>query len=93
MSRKARRIKPYVQFSKRMVTFVSVAVTVVCAAGMALAGYMLESAESVVAIVKAYIGYAMVCFAAYSGNSAVEKWLVYSARETDENDDESTTNG
>ncbi len=27
-------------------------------------------------IVKAYISYAIVVFAAYSSNSAVEKWLV-----------------
>ena len=30
----------------------------------------------VVAIIKTYIGFAIVVFAAYSGNSAVEKWLI-----------------
>ena len=33
--------------------------------------------EQATQITKVYIQYAMVVFAAYSGNSAVEKWLVH----------------
>ena len=67
--------KPYVQFSKRVVVSVCVAVTALATVGVVLsytAGEMNEATE----IIKVYIQYAMVVFAAYSGNSAVEKWLV-----------------
>ena len=58
--------KEYVQFSKRMVLFVCIAV--MCWAG----GWP----EGLGEILKGYTGFATVCFAAYSGNSMVEKWLV-----------------
>ena len=32
--------------------------------------------SGVVAVVKTFIGFAMLVFAAYSGNSAIEKWLL-----------------
>lgn len=88
--------KPYVQFSKKMVVFVCAAVTAICVAGVALCGFYLNSSDGVVSIISSYIGYAMVCFAAYSGNSAVEKWLVYTAKgksKDDESDDDSSSNG
>lgn len=74
--------KPYVQFSKRMVVAVTIAATAVCLLGMILCACM-GNTDGLVEIVKAFIGYALVAFAAYSGNSAVEKWLVkkYSAGE------------
>ena len=67
--------KPYVQFSKRIVVAVTASVTVICFTALLLAA-LIGCAEEVVMIVKAYISYATVVFAAYSGNSAVEKWLV-----------------
>lgn len=67
--------KPYVQFSKRIVVAVTASVTGMCTAGLLLC-LLLGGAEEVVLVVKAYISYAIVVFAAYSGNSAVEKWLV-----------------
>ena len=67
--------KPYVQFSKRIVVAVTASVTAICLAALILCA-MADDAPSVVLVVKAYISYAIVVFAAYSGNSAVEKWLV-----------------
>jgi hypothetical protein len=67
--------KPYVQFSKRIVVAVTASVTAICLAAMILCT-MAGDTVSVVLVVKAYISYAIVVFAAYSGNSAVEKWLV-----------------
>jgi hypothetical protein len=67
--------KPYIQFSKRIVVAVTASVTAICLAALLLC-YLVGSAEEVVLVVKAYISYAIVVFAAYSGNSAVEKWLV-----------------
>ena len=67
--------KEYVQFSKRMVLFVCIAVTSlsVIAMVMCCAGDWLEGLGE---ILKGDTGFATVCFAAYSGNSMVEKWLV-----------------
>lgn len=82
--------KPYVQYSKRVVTAVVTLVTLLCAAAIAL-GW--ESGDMTVAtdVVRAYIQFATVVFVAYSGNSAVEKWLVQRAKtstpsQTDEAD-------
>ena len=65
----------YVQFSKRMVLFVMGMVTVLSGAAMVM---LCRSArfDEMVQVVESYIGFASVCFAAYSGNSAVEKYLV-----------------
>ena len=67
--------KPYVQFSKRIVVAVTASVTALCLVALLLC-FLSGGAEEVVLVVKAYISYAIVVFAAYSGNSAVEKWLV-----------------
>ena len=67
--------KPYVQFSKRIVVAVTASVTVICLTALVLC-FLSGGAEEVVMVVKAYISYAIVVFAAYSGNSTVEKWLV-----------------
>ena len=45
---------------------------------------LIGGAEEVVLVVKAYISYAIVVFAAYSGNSAVEKWLVRKYKDMEE---------
>ena len=67
--------KRYVQFSKVIIVAVTVAVTVICIGGMLLC-YSLADTDAVVELGKAFISYALVAFTAYSGNSAVEKWLV-----------------
>ena len=67
--------KHYVQFSKRMVLLVNLAVTALSALAMVLCCRM-EDGEAVREILKAYTGFATVCFAAYSGNSILEKWLI-----------------
>ena len=72
--------KPYVQFSKRVVMAVTASVTGICVAGVLLCA-LIGGAEEVVLVVKAYISYAIVVFAAYSGNSAVEKWLIWKYKE------------
>ena len=64
----------YVQFSKRIVVAVTIAVTVLCLAALVLC-YMGGDTDNVVGVTNAYIGYATVAFVAYSGNSAAEKWL------------------
>lgn len=83
----------YVQFSKRMVVFVSIAVTALSLIGMGLC-FQNGDTETLGRIAQYFIGYATICFAAYSGNSAVEKWLIRrfpvgdTASETTENTDE-----
>ena len=69
------KTKPYVQFSKRVVVAVTASVTAICLAALILCAVAGDT-PSVVLVVKAYIGYAIVVFAAYSGNSAIEKWLI-----------------
>ena len=75
--------KPYVQFSKRIVVAVTASVTVLCLAALLLTG-LIGGAEEVVLVVKAHISYTIVVFAAYSGNSAVEKWLVRKYKDMEE---------
>lgn len=84
----------YVQFSKIIVVAVTAAVTVICAVGMLLC-YRLGDTDGVVEVSKAYISFAIVAFAAYSGNSAVEKWLVkrYSGAITESTDEEEASCG
>ena len=67
-------MKRYTQFSKKIVVAVTAAVTVICAAALVLC-YLSGDTAGVVEAANAYIGYATIAFAAYSGNSAVEKWL------------------
>lgn len=66
----------YVQFSKKVVIAVCTAVTLICVSGIVL-DYLMGDAEQATQVIKVYIQYAMVVFAAYSGNSAVEKWLTH----------------
>lgn len=68
--------KPYVQFSKRIVVAVTVCVTAISTIGLVMT-FLTKEMEYGVNIIRTYIEYAMVVFAAYSGNSAVEKWLVH----------------
>ena len=90
----AKKKNTYVQFSKRMVVFVITAVTVISVMAVLLS-YGVEAMTVMQHIVEAYIGFATICFAAYSGNSAVEKWLVrkYAPYRSRDTDDEETDNG
>lgn len=69
-----KKMKKYTQFSKKIVVAVTAAVTIICAAALVLC-YLSGDTAGVVEAANAYIGYATIAFAAYSGNSAVEKWL------------------
>lgn len=53
-----------------------IAVTMLSLVGVVLS-YTSDQMVYAVDVIKVYIQYAMVVFAAYSGNSAVEKWLVH----------------
>lgn len=92
VKRKARSpSRRYVQFSKVIIVAVTAAVTVICAIGMLLC-FQLGDSDGLVNICRAYISYAMVAFTAYSGNSAVEKWLIkkYSGNLSDSTDEETS---
>ena len=66
--------KAYVQFSKRIVLLVTIAVTVISLLAMVLCFFRSDT-EALVSTVRTYINYATIVFAAYSGNSVFEKWL------------------
>ncbi len=65
----------YVQFSKRMVVFTCISAMAISVFACILC-YLAENVGAVQGIVQTYIGFATICFAAYSGNSMVEKWLL-----------------
>ena len=85
-------MKKYTQFSKRIVVAVTAAVTIICAAALALC-YMAGDTVSMVAVTNAYIGYATVAFVAYSGNSAAEKWLTRKYATEHTSGEETESNG
>ena len=92
VKRKARPLNQrYVQFSKVIIVAVTAAVTVICGIGMLLC-YQLGDSGGLVDVCRAYISYAMVAFTAYSGNSAVEKWLIkkYSGNLNDSTNDDTS---
>lgn len=66
--------RQYVQFSKLMVMIVVLSEIAICIATIALSccGFNMSIG---VDVIEANIPFAVVVFAAYSGNSAVEKWL------------------
>ncbi len=66
--------KAYVQFSKRIVLLVTIAVTVISLLAMVLCFFRSDT-EALISTVRTYINYATIVFAAYSGNSVFEKWL------------------
>ena len=80
----AKPTKAYVQFSKRMVVLVMVSVTVIVA--VAVLGMIYDSAyDQLPEVMEHYLRFAGVVFVAYSGNSAVEKWLVNTSKTKDSN--------
>ena len=66
--------KAYVQFSKRIVLLVTIAVTLISLLAMVLC-FFRNDTEALVSTVRTYINYATIVFAAYSGNAVFEKWL------------------
>lgn len=66
----------HVQFSKKIVVAVTICVTVLCITSIVLC-FMGADLAALTDVVKVYIQYAMIVFAAYSGNSAIQKWLTY----------------
>lgn len=87
--------KQYVQFSKRIVVAVIIAEFSLCAITLLLAclGYDMSIGAEVI---KAHTPFAIVTFVAYSGNSMIEKWLVYTARAkagANGKDEENDSNG
>ena len=64
------------QFSKKMVTAIVFSEIALCAATVALSCCGFDMSIGV-DVIKANIPFAVVAFAAYSGNSAVEKWLLH----------------
>ena len=77
--------RQYTQFSKKMVTAVVLSEIALCAATITLACCGFDMTIGV-DVIKANVPFAVVAFAAYSGNSAVEKWVARSAQATAEND-------
>ena len=71
--------KQTVQFSKQMVLAVVLSEILLCVATVVLSCCGFDMTTGV-AVIKANIPFAVVVFAAYSGNSAVEKWLVHTAQ-------------
>ena len=75
--------RPYMQFSKKVVVAVTAAVTAISVLAIGFCWNAGDTA-SLVEVVKSYVGYATIAFAAYSGNSAVEKWLIHQAASDDD---------
>lgn len=66
----------HVQFSKKIVVSVTVAVTVLCYMSILLM-YKVSDTQYMADVIKMYIAYAMVVFASYSGNSIAEKLILH----------------
>ena len=77
--------RQYTQFSKKMVMAVVFSEIALCAATVTLACCGFDMTIGV-DVIKANAPFAMVAFAAYSGNSAVEKWVTRKAQTTEEAD-------
>lgn len=87
--------RKYVQFSKKVVVAVTAAVTIICAVAIFLC-WTVADAGQIVNVTRTYIEYAMVVFVAYSGNSAVEKWLIHRGStdiETEDSSNQDKSNG
>lgn len=79
-------------FSKGMVMAVVFSEIALCVATIVLSCRGYDMAIGV-DVIKANIPFAVVVFAAYSGSSAVEKWLVRSGSSSADGQDESASNG
>lgn len=84
--------KQSVQFSKKMVLAVVLSEIALCIATVALSCCGFDMAIGV-DVIRANIPFAVVVFVAYSGNSAVEKWLVRSGPANAASGGETASNG
>lgn len=84
--------RKYTQFSKKMVMAVVFSEIALCVATIVLACCGFDMTVGV-NVIKANASFAMVAFAAYSGNSAVEKWVTRTASTTMQAIDGNDSNG
>ena len=84
--------KQYVQFSKKMVMAVVLAEIALCVATVVLSCCGFDMAIGV-DVIRANTPFAVVAFAAYSGNSAVEKWALRSGSSASAGAEEGGANG
>ena len=85
--------RQYSQFSRKIVVAVVFTEIALCIATVVLSCCGFDMTIGV-NVIKANIPFASVVFAAYAGNSAVEKWLVRSGQSgTAAADDQSASNG
>lgn len=81
--KKSSKQKKYVQFSKKIVVAVTISVTVICAIAM----FLVADSDYIAQIVKTYVGFAMVVFASYSGNSIAEKIVLQKYNNNSQNEE------
>lgn len=84
--------RQYTQFSKQMVMAVVLSEIAICIATIVLSCCGFDMTIGI-EVIKANIPFAVVVFAAYSGNSAVEKWLNHSKSSSDPTADSPASNG
>lgn len=94
-----RKKRPYMQFSKKIVVAVTAFVSIICMVTVVLM-FIVRQAQYMSDIVKSYIGFSMLVFATYSGNSIAEKFILHgnfgkimSFKSTDSEEDQNETEG
>lgn len=83
----SKTVRQYIQFSKRVITGVTIAVTIICG-GAILLCYEAEDTQSVVGLVTSYTNFATIAFVSYSINSIGDKILRATHPDFDKDDDE-----
>lgn len=68
--------KRQTQFSKKIVVFVSISVTLICVVSIILM-WSVASVQYMADVIKSYITFAMIVFASYSGNSIAQKFILH----------------
>ena len=84
--------RQYTQFSKQMVMAVVLSEIAICIATIVLSCCGFDMTIGI-EVIKANIPFAVVVFAAYSGNSAVEKWLTRAKPDMVASTDSTASNG
>lgn len=80
----------YIQFSKRIVAGISIAITIICCVAIILC-YAKGDTDSIVGLVGSYCNFATIAFVSYSVNSVGEKILkAYTPANEDEEEDQET---
>lgn len=85
MNQPAKKKRPYLQFSKKVVIAVTAAVTAI---SLLAIGFCWNASDTVslVDVVKSYVGYATIVFASYSGNSIAEKIVLHQTKTENESE-------